>query len=228
MSATGIWPTRPWPCSPSVIRTIRLPVRPWYGDSSTLPPAKSGWAVPTASLVGPSGDQEDPTRAAEIALPNRLLPWPAKSRSIGPICLLHRPFAIRWRPSIGNWDKTLQAQRFYALDHRGVDRDAWWDCARGEMWLLDRKGPSPKPLACLRLRIGTAASRRAVGRGPLEEVPADRAFQSPGRRSRLARIGDAGPRRAISVPCDPMPPGPGRPLRRRERAAAPRSGSFAA
>jgi hypothetical protein len=39
-----------------------------------------------------------------------------------------------------------QAQRLYALDHRGVDRDAWWDCARGEMWLLDRKGPSPKPL----------------------------------------------------------------------------------
>ena len=43
-----------------------------------------------------------------------------------------------------------QAQRFYLLDHRGVDRDAWWDCARGEMWLLDRKGPSPKPLvACV-------------------------------------------------------------------------------
>jgi hypothetical protein len=39
-----------------------------------------------------------------------------------------------------------QAQRFYVLDHRGVDRDAWWDCAQGELWLLDRKRPSPKPL----------------------------------------------------------------------------------
>ena len=39
-----------------------------------------------------------------------------------------------------------QAQRLYALDHRGVDRDAWWDCARGETWLLDRRGRSPKPL----------------------------------------------------------------------------------
>ena len=39
-----------------------------------------------------------------------------------------------------------QAQRLYALDHRGDDRDAWWNCARGEMWILDRKGPSPKPL----------------------------------------------------------------------------------
>jgi hypothetical protein len=41
----------------------------------------------------------------------------------------------------------VQAQRFYALDPRGVDRDAWWSCARGEIWLLDRKGPSPKQLA---------------------------------------------------------------------------------
>ena len=40
-----------------------------------------------------------------------------------------------------------QAQRLYALDRRGVDRDAWWDCARGETWLVDRKGPAPKPLA---------------------------------------------------------------------------------
>jgi len=39
-----------------------------------------------------------------------------------------------------------QAQRLYALDHLGVDRDAWWVCARGETWLLDRKGPRPKPL----------------------------------------------------------------------------------
>jgi photosystem II stability/assembly factor-like uncharacterized protein len=39
-----------------------------------------------------------------------------------------------------------EAQRLYALDRRGVDRDAWWNCARGEMWLLDRKGPPPKPL----------------------------------------------------------------------------------
>ena len=82
----------------------------------------------------------------EIRVPSRLSSWPARSRSIVPICLLHRPFGIRWRPPIGNWGKDAQAQRLYALDHHGVDRDAWWDCARGEMWLLDRKGPSPKPL----------------------------------------------------------------------------------
>ncbi len=58
-----------------------------------------------------------------------------------------------------------QAQRFYVLDHHGVDRDAWWDCARGEMWLLDRKGPSPKPLVtCI------AASERPHLDGRLDEA----------------------------------------------------------
>ena len=44
-------------------------------------------------------------------------------------------------------NQDAQAQRLYVLDHRGVDRDAWWTCARGERWLLERKGPPPKPLA---------------------------------------------------------------------------------
>ena len=58
-----------------------------------------------------------------------------------------------------------QAQRFYVLDPRGVDRDAWWDCARGETWLLDRKGPPPKPLAaCI------AASERPRLDGRLDEA----------------------------------------------------------
>jgi hypothetical protein len=39
-----------------------------------------------------------------------------------------------------------QAERLCVLDHRGVDRDAWWNCARGERWLADRKGPPPRPL----------------------------------------------------------------------------------
>jgi photosystem II stability/assembly factor-like uncharacterized protein len=39
-----------------------------------------------------------------------------------------------------------QAERLYVLDRRGVDRDAWWNCARGERWLADRKGPPPQPL----------------------------------------------------------------------------------
>jgi photosystem II stability/assembly factor-like uncharacterized protein len=39
-----------------------------------------------------------------------------------------------------------QAQRLYALDQHGAERDAWWECARGETWLLERKGPPPKPL----------------------------------------------------------------------------------
>ena len=50
---------------------------------------------------------------------------------------------------------------------------------------MDRKGPPPKPLVSCRGER-TSASRRPLGRGPLEEVPADRAGQSPGRRSRLA------------------------------------------
>jgi len=58
-----------------------------------------------------------------------------------------------------------QAQRLYALDHGGVDRDAWWNCARGEMWLLDRKGPPPKPLVtCL------AATERPRLDGRLDEA----------------------------------------------------------
>jgi photosystem II stability/assembly factor-like uncharacterized protein len=40
-----------------------------------------------------------------------------------------------------------KAQRLYDLDHRGVDRDAWWSCARGELWLSERKGPPPKQFA---------------------------------------------------------------------------------
>jgi photosystem II stability/assembly factor-like uncharacterized protein len=43
-------------------------------------------------------------------------------------------------------DQDAQAERLYVLDHRGVDRDVWWNCARGERWLADRKGPSPRPL----------------------------------------------------------------------------------
>jgi len=42
--------------------------------------------------------------------------------------------------------QAAQAERLYVLDHRGVDRDAWWNCARGERWLAERKGPSPRPL----------------------------------------------------------------------------------
>ena len=43
---------------------------------------------------------------AEIRVPSRHWSWPARSRSIGPICLLRRRFGIRWRPPIGNWGKT--------------------------------------------------------------------------------------------------------------------------
>ncbi len=43
-------------------------------------------------------------------------------------------------------NQDTQAERLYVLDHRGVDRDTWWSCARGERWLADRKGPPPRPL----------------------------------------------------------------------------------
>ena len=58
-----------------------------------------------------------------------------------------------------------QAGRFYVLDHGGVDRDAWWDCARSETWLLDRKGPPPKTLVtCI------AAAERPHLDGRLDEA----------------------------------------------------------
>jgi photosystem II stability/assembly factor-like uncharacterized protein len=57
-----------------------------------------------------------------------------------------------------------QAERLYILDHRGVDRDAWWNCARGEQWLLDRKGPPPRPkVSCV------AASERPHLDGRLDK-----------------------------------------------------------
>jgi photosystem II stability/assembly factor-like uncharacterized protein len=40
-----------------------------------------------------------------------------------------------------------QAQRLYMMQSRGADRDAWWACAQGEIWLAQPKGPSPKPTA---------------------------------------------------------------------------------
>ena len=43
-------------------------------------------------------------------------------------------------------NQDAQAERLYVLDHHGTDRDAWWNCARGERWLADRKGPPPRPL----------------------------------------------------------------------------------
>ena len=58
-----------------------------------------------------------------------------------------------------------QAQRLYVLEQRGVDRDAWWNCGRGEIWLRDRKGPAPKPLAsCI------AAGQRPHLDGRLDEA----------------------------------------------------------
>ena len=42
-----------------------------------------------------------------------------------------------------------QAQRLYAMPSGG-EGDPWWTCARGELWLLEPKGPPPKPiLSCV-------------------------------------------------------------------------------
>ncbi len=61
-------------------------------------------------------------------------------------------------------EQDAQAERLYVLDRRGVDRDAWWNCARGERWLSDRKGPPPRPMiSCV------AVSQRPHLDGRLDE-----------------------------------------------------------
>jgi hypothetical protein len=43
-----------------------------------------------------------------------------------------------------------EAQRLYMIQSRGPGRDAWWNCGQGEAWLLQPKGPPPKPvLECI-------------------------------------------------------------------------------
>ena len=47
--------------------------------------------------------------------------------------------------------QTKQAERYYALQSRGPDRDAWWACAQGELRLAEAKNrPSKVALACVR------------------------------------------------------------------------------
>jgi photosystem II stability/assembly factor-like uncharacterized protein len=70
-------------------------------------------------------------RQVELALPD-LYASPA----------IRYPLAAVYRQQ----GEDVQAERLYVLDHRGVDRDAWWNCARGERWLADRKGPPPRTL----------------------------------------------------------------------------------
>ena len=44
-----------------------------------------------------------------------------------------------------------QAERCYLAVSRGVNRDAWWACAQGELWLANPRGEPPKPVvACVR------------------------------------------------------------------------------
>ena len=58
-------------------------------------------------------------------------------------------------------DLPQQAQRLYAAQTRGLKEDAWSACARGELWLLQPKGPSPKPmLSC----VTAPAKPRLTGR----------------------------------------------------------------
>ncbi len=52
------------------------------------------------------------------------------------------PLALAYRGQ----NPSQPSQRLYLLDRRGVQRDAWWSCGHGEAWLLDRKGPLPKPV----------------------------------------------------------------------------------
>jgi photosystem II stability/assembly factor-like uncharacterized protein len=46
-----------------------------------------------------------------------------------------------------------QAERFYQVQSRDEQRDAWWTCAQGELRLTDAKGHPPKPiLSCVRAK----------------------------------------------------------------------------
>jgi hypothetical protein len=56
--------------------------------------------------------------------------------------MIRYPLAAAYRRQ----SQDAQAERLYVLDRRGVDRDAWWNCARGERWLAERKGPPPRTL----------------------------------------------------------------------------------
>jgi photosystem II stability/assembly factor-like uncharacterized protein len=75
-------------------------------------------------------DTIDFARQIELALPD-LYASPA----------IRYPLAAAYRRQ----GQDAQAERLYVLDRRGVDRDTWWNCARGERWLAERKGPPPRP-----------------------------------------------------------------------------------
>jgi len=50
-----------------------------------------------------------------------------------------------------NLGQPRQAERFYMLQSRGAERDAWWACAQAELRLADPKGrPAKAMLSCVR------------------------------------------------------------------------------
>ena len=85
----------------------RAPRMPPCRPSSDANRKRGGdWPSPQRSHAGSPEGRARIASAAEIACRAGPASWPARSRSIGPICLLRRRFGIRWRPSIGNWGRT--------------------------------------------------------------------------------------------------------------------------
>ena len=114
-----------------------------YGDN---PLAR--WAIVWRLQYSVSGTLRVPPVNGTRSVPDTLL----FARQIETACpdlfaspAIRYPLAAFYRRQ--NHD--AQAERLYVLDRPGADRDAWWNAARGERWLLDRKGPPPRPLvAC--------------------------------------------------------------------------------
>ena len=101
---------------------------------------------------------------------------------------------------------------FVRLQTRGRKEDAWSACARGELWLLEPKGPSPKPmLSCV-----TAPAKPRLdgpaGRRPLAAGQGGHAAEQPARRFALAGHGHARPRCRVPLHWHSLSPGRRGPL----------------
>ena len=174
-----------------------------------------------------------------------ILAYPARSRQCrwkaarGAVAAMHRRFARQIEtaqpdlfasPAIRyplaavyrRQEQDAQAERLYVLDRRGVDRDAWWNAARGERWLLGPQGPAAAADGYLRGRRAAPASGRPLGRAAVGDVlRRSNSNESTGRRPRLAGQSSHGPRRQVPLCGRTMPPGLRRQLRNDHSSRGP-------
>ncbi|NQU23832.1 MAG: hypothetical protein HQ567_21330 [Candidatus Nealsonbacteria bacterium] len=107
------------------------------GRPAAMPVAPRQFAVRQASAlaVDPSQDENRPDRVAELGRQiARTLP------ALFAEDALRFPLATAQR----NQGYPRSAERFYQTRCRGAVHDAWWACARGEQWLMEREGLPPK------------------------------------------------------------------------------------